>query len=185
MSDLRPTKELFVFGEEKFRLLFSIQTIDEIQSELNLPIFDAIGVLMKAARTDVSEEIIRNYVGILAAVINSNGKRKVSIRQATEYLNEENYVVTALRLVELFWKCMPEADDYDPDDEEEHDEQEKETEKSINVANIVYIGCTVLGYREREVFEMTLRKFYLLHDQHLIAKGAKQEDIDDDDMFKD
>ena len=186
MSDLRPIKRLFSFGEEKFWLLFSIKTVDEIQSELNLPIFDAVDVLMKAARKDTDEKTIRDYAGILTAVINSNGKKKVSIQEVIEYLNAENYVVTALRLVELFWNSMPEADDYDPDDEEETDKQEKEAEKSINVANIVYIGCAVLGYREREVFEMTLRKFYLLYDQHLIAKGLKKEEnIDEEDMFRD
>lgn len=184
MSDLRPRRELIEIGEEKFWLLFSIKAIDEIQSELNLPIFDAAEHLLNAAKMDINQNTIRVYAGVLSALINVNGKKKVSLSEAVEMLTTENYVETAFRLVELFWESMPEKEDYDPDDEEE--ETEKKAERSVNVAQILYIGCTVLGYSEREVFSMTLRKFYLLYNQHLVAKGIKKdENIDEEDMFRD
>lgn len=184
MGDLRPRRELFEIGEEKFWLLFSVKAIDEIQSELNLPIFDAIERLMQAIKMDISSEVIRVYAGILSALINSNGRRKMGLSEAAQMLTVENYVPIAVRLIELFWKSMPEKEDYDPDEKDE--DVEKRPERAINIAQILYIGCVVLGFPEKEVFRMTLRKFYMLYDQHLIMKGIKKdENIDEEDMFKD
>lgn len=184
MSDLRPRRELIEIGEEKFWLLFSIKAIDEIQSELNLPIFDAIEKLMQAVKTDISAETIRVYAGILSTLISSNGRKKVKLLEATQMLTVENYIPLAARLIELFWESMPEKEDYDPDEEDE--DTTKKPERAINIAQILYIGCAVLGFSEKEVFHMTLRKFYMLYDQHLIMKGIKKdENIDEEDMFKD
>ncbi len=46
----------------------------------------------------------------------------------------------------------------------------------MNVARILYIGCKVLNYAEEEVFRMTLRKFYLLYDEHLEVNGLKKKE---------
>ncbi len=54
----------------------------------------------------------------------------------------------------------------------------------MNVARILYAGCKILNYRETEVFRMTLRKFALLYDEHLVASGIKKKDeLDLDDVF--
>ncbi len=46
----------------------------------------------------------------------------------------------------------------------------------MNVARLLYVGNTVLGYKEPEIFEMTLRKFYLIHNEHLEYHNLKKDD---------
>ncbi|MDO5346556.1 MAG: hypothetical protein Q4E91_12535 [Lachnospiraceae bacterium] len=183
MSDLRPRGGTIEIGEEKFRLLFSIKTIDEIQSELNIPIFDAIEVLLKAAKGATDAETIGIYAGVITAIINTNNTKKVTLTEVIEQITPENYSVNAVALMKLFWSGMPEEDDYDPDDEED---EKKESERAVNIARLLYIGCSILGYTEEEVFNMTMRKFYLIYDQYLYAKRIKKhEDINEKDMFRD
>ena len=45
----------------------------------------------------------------------------------------------------------------------------------MNVARLLYIGGKVLGYTEREVFSMTLRKFYLIYNEYLDYNGLKKK----------
>lgn len=48
------------------------------------------------------------------------------------------------------------------------------TEK-FPVARCIYIGKTVLGYTEKEVWHMTLRKLMLLFAEHQDYKGTYKE----------
>lgn len=182
MSDLRPRWETLEIGEEKFRLLFSIKAIDEIQSELNIPIFDAAEAMLRAAKGAIDAKTVGIYAGVITAIINANNIKKVTINDVIEQITPENYIINAVTLVELLWSGMPEEDDYNPDDDED---EEKEAERSVNIARLLYIGCGILGYTEKEIFNMTLRKFYLIYDQYLYAKGIKKrEDISEEEMFR-
>lgn len=53
----------------------------------------------------------------------------------------------------------------------------------MNVARLLYIGCKVLNYREDEIFKMTLRKFYLIYNEHLVMNGLKKKKLDLDTFF--
>lgn len=44
----------------------------------------------------------------------------------------------------------------------------------MNVARLILIGTTKLGYTEQQIFAMTPRKFFLLYDEYLIVSGAKK-----------
>lgn len=46
----------------------------------------------------------------------------------------------------------------------------------INVARLLYVGCKVLNYSEKEVLEMTLRKFYLIYNEYLDYNGLRKKD---------
>lgn len=45
----------------------------------------------------------------------------------------------------------------------------------MNVAKLLYLGVSVLRFTEESIMNMTLRKFYLLFDEHLIYHGKKKE----------
>ena len=49
------------------------------------------------------------------------------------------------------------------------------------VARSIFIGKTLLGYTEREVWNMTLRKLFLMYDEYKKEHGivAKEETIED------
>ena len=56
------------------------------------------------------------------------------------------------------------------------------TEK-INVARLIFIGKTLLGYTEREVWHMTLRKLSLLYAEYRSSHGQVQQEPTLDDIF--
>ena len=53
----------------------------------------------------------------------------------------------------------------------------------MNVARILYIGCKILNYSEKDVFSMTMRKLFLLYDEYLEMNGLKKKNELDLDAF--
>lgn len=49
------------------------------------------------------------------------------------------------------------------------------TDEPFPLARCLYIGKTVLGYPEKEVWKMTLRKLIILHTEHLKYTGNYRE----------
>ncbi|MCI9662077.1 MAG: hypothetical protein HFI80_11195 [Lachnospiraceae bacterium] len=47
----------------------------------------------------------------------------------------------------------------------------------------MYIGCKILNFRQEEVLAMTLRKFFLLYDEHLEITGQKEREVTVDQVF--
>ena len=56
------------------------------------------------------------------------------------------------------------------------------TEK-LNVARCIFIGKTLLGYSEREVWHMTVRKLILLYDEYKKEHGQYQKESTIDDVI--
>ena len=54
--------------------------------------------------------------------------------------------------------------------------------ESLNVVRMVYIGMRALGYPEREAFQMTPRKFFLLYNEYLEMSGLKKREMTIDDL---
>lgn len=46
----------------------------------------------------------------------------------------------------------------------------------MNVARLLYIGCKILNYTEKDIFQMTLRKFYLIYGEYLELNGLKKRE---------
>lgn len=44
----------------------------------------------------------------------------------------------------------------------------------MNIARLLYIGTTKLGYTEAEVFRMTPKKFFLIFDEYQDVNGFKK-----------
>lgn len=55
----------------------------------------------------------------------------------------------------------------------------------MNIARLLYVGGKILNYTEKEIFKMTLRKFYLIYDEYLELSGIKKkkDELDLDAIF--
>ena len=62
---------------------------------------------------------------------------------------------------------MPELSDEEEDDLEDPEQ--------LNIARMIYIGTSKLGYTEAEILDMTPRKFHKIYDEYLEMNGAKAE----------
>ena len=62
---------------------------------------------------------------------------------------------------------MPELSDEEEDDLEDSEQ--------LNIARMIYIGTSKLGYTEAEILDMTPRKFHKIYDEYLEMNGAKTE----------
>ncbi len=48
---------------------------------------------------------------------------------------------------------------------------------------IIYIGMTKLNYTEKEILEMTPRKFFIIYDEFLSLNGLKEEELSIEHFF--
>ena len=62
---------------------------------------------------------------------------------------------------------MPELSDEEEDDLEDPEQ--------LNIARMIYIGTSKLGYTEAEILDMTPRKFHKIYDEYLEMNGVKTE----------
>ena len=62
---------------------------------------------------------------------------------------------------------MPELSDEEEDDLEDPEQ--------LNIARMIYIDTSKLGYTEAEILDMTPRKFHKIYDEYLEMNGAKTE----------
>lgn len=115
MSDLRPKGVEIDFGGQKRELLFTINAIDEIQSELNLPLFDAIQIIGNAADGDMSHETLDGYRKILSILL-SNDSESVSAKEVGDMVTFGNYIQMAWSILNAFGLSNPEPDEDEDDD---------------------------------------------------------------------
>jgi hypothetical protein len=47
---------------------------------------------------------------------------------------------------------------------------------------MIYIGCRILNFSENEVFQMTIRKFFLIYNEYLELNGLKKREMTIDEM---
>lgn len=53
----------------------------------------------------------------------------------------------------------------------------------MNIARLIYIGQTKLGYTEEELFRMTPRKFFRIYNEFLELNGLKEKEVTIDQIF--
>lgn len=183
MSDLRPQRRTLQLGKEQHELLFTLAAIDEVQSSLNLPIFDAIREVFAVAEGKVTEKGLEILAGVVAALLRVNGEPGVTALDVIRKLKPETITGIATQIAVLFSENAPDTEDELEDDDDE-DDTDKDRSSAVNVARLLYTCTTVLRMQEADAWQMTLRKIYILIDEHLIANGKKNEvDIDSVEMF--
>ena len=148
-------------------LLFTFSAIDLIQDHFDRPLVEVIQLLKDERQmykvagfiiaTLIQDEISRNGG-------RGRGPELMEVMQMLD-LSMTKRVLTAI--LKAYGISMPEP--------EEDDELEIEDPEQLNIARMIYIGTTKLGYTEAEVLDMTPRKFHLIYDEYIAMNGAKIE----------
>jgi 50S ribosomal subunit-associated GTPase HflX len=116
MSDLRPKGIEIELGGQKRELLFTINKIDEIQSETNKALYDAVSIFVEAADGNTSHEILEEYKKILSIML-SNEETKVTEEEIGEMVTFPIYRQVAWKVLNAFGISNPEPDEDDEDDD--------------------------------------------------------------------
>lgn len=115
MSDLRPKPYNITLDGQKFGLLFSLNSIDEIQEHFNIPI-SQISDLMKDERT-----VFRNLRYLLTVLINEaiddeeSGRPHVEERWVGRKISTNNFKQLTKDILIAFTNGAPESDELDED----------------------------------------------------------------------
>lgn len=167
MSDLQPRGIMIKIGGVERHLLFTFAAIDIIQDHFDKPLVEVIEML----RDD--RQIYKAAGFIITTLINDEiarsggkgrGEELMNIMRMLDLSMTERVVKTILRAYGI---SLPEPDEDDiPDDEDI---------EQLNIARMIYIGTTKLGYSEAEVFEMTPRKFQLIYQEYLDMNSNKKD----------
>lgn len=128
MSDLRPEGIKVELGGKEYRLLFTINVIDEIQSRLNEGIFDAMDHIAEAAEGDWGHETIMAFCSIVAILLNGGEEGPLTGKDVARMVTKNTYRPVAWAVMAAFGLSMPETDE-DEDDEDEDDEEDAEDPK--------------------------------------------------------
>lgn len=119
MSDLRPNGVKVELGGQERTLLFTINTIDEIQEKCNMPLYDAVSYVAKAADGKMDHETLTIFRSVVTALLNSESGEKLEEKEVGRLLTLHNYCKTALAVLRAYGLSIPDPDEEDGDDEEE------------------------------------------------------------------
>lgn len=168
MSALQPRGIPVNIGGVERRFLFTFAAIDEIQDHFDKPLVEVLEMLKddrtlyKAAGfivcTLINDEIIRNGG-------KGRGPELMEVMRTLDLSMTARVVRTILKAYGI---SMPDPDEDDEPDDPDDIEQ-------LNIARMIYIGTTKLGYSEAEVFQMTPKKFHMIYDEYLEMNGGKKD----------
>ena len=168
MSALQPRGIPVNIGGVERRFLFTFAAIDEIQDHFDKPLVEVLEMLKddrtlyKAAGfivcTLLNDEIIRN-----------GGKgRGPALMEVMRMLDLSRTARVGRTILKAYGISMPDPNEDDEPDDPDDIEQ-------LNIARMIYIGTTKLGYSEAEVFQMTPKKFHMIYDEYLEMNGGKTD----------
>jgi len=152
---MRPKPIVIKIGDKEYGLLLTLKAVEEIQSNLGIPISEVLTLL----------DDYKSFEIVLSALADI-GKIKIYPEDIPMLKNK---ILFALIL------GMPKR-------EEDEIPITKEPSK-FPVARALYIGTTVLGFPEKEVWNMTLRKLLLLYTEHRKETGTYKPPATIDDVI--
>lgn len=126
MSDLRPTGVTVELGGEEHTLLFTINAIDEIQAQCNMPLNDAVGCVANAADGATDHETLTTYKTLLSVLLCAGGA-DVTPDEVGDMLNLENCRDIAFAVLRAYGVSAPEPDEDEDEDEEDDESPNVET----------------------------------------------------------
>lgn len=170
MSDLRPTGIPLTLAGKTYPILFTISAIDEIQAACNLALPDVIERIAQAAAGVTDMDTLVVFRCVLSVLLSESTKERITVTDAGNMVRRGEYPAVAWIILAAYVESMPEPE------EDEEEEDNKSTDRAVNVARLLYIGCKVLNYTENEIFKMTLRKFYLIYNEHLELNGIRKKE---------
>ncbi len=167
MSDLQPRGISIMIGGVERHILFTFSAIDIIQDHFDLPLVEVIQLLKDDRQvykvagfilsTLIQDEIMRNGG-------NGRGPELMEVMRMLD-ISMTNRVLRAI--LKAYGISMPEPD--------EDEDQEPEDFEQLNIARMIYLGISRLGYTEAEVLDMTPRKFHKIYDEYLELNGGKSK----------
>ncbi len=165
MSDLRPKGKKVWIGGEEHELLFSLNVIDAMQSFYN----ETAGrVLLKLTDEMRGPEVLRF---LLTELLNDEKQRRndhgfYKIEEIGSMVSRKEIPELTRSVINAYEEAVPK-------------EQEKTTEEGelLDIAGLILIATTKMGYSEEEVFAMTPKKFFLLFESFLSMNGKKKKDV--------
>ena len=168
MSDLQPRGIPVTIAGVERHFLFTFAAIDEIQDHFDKPLPEIIGLLSDERMVyKVSGYIVTTLIN--DEIVRNDGKGKgaelMQIMRSLD-LSMLKYVVTSI--LKAYGVSVPEPD-------EEDDDGVDDDPGKLNIARLLHIGTTKLGYTEAEVFAMTPRKFFALYNEYLEINGLNKD----------
>jgi len=127
MSDLRPTGVTVELGGEEYTLLFTINAIDEIQAQCNMPLNDVVGYVANAADGATDHETLTVYKTLLSVLLCSGGA-DVTPDEVGDMLNLKNCRDIAFAVLRAYGVSTPEPDEDEDEDEDEEDDESPNVE---------------------------------------------------------
>ena len=163
MNSLEPKgTKMNIDGTER-EFLFTFRAINAIQEKTGGTITEFIEGLIK-------EENLRDPISFMkniGLVLDATVRDDLEEGHFLNYLATSNiYQITGILLAEY---------GYDMPDQDEDDDPNPEERGQVNVPRMIYIGMTQLKYSEREVLNMTPRKFFLIYSEYLEMNGITRE----------
>lgn len=160
MRYLKPKGTLIKINDKNYRLLFSLDAIDEIQDRTQLP-------LQQVVHMTTEKRYRKNAIEVLLLYLTGE---KIEVNE-----NELDYYSTVLIHTYIDQiKSKP----YDGEKKGEHSDDYE----FVDVERLFYIVTSVLGYSEEEAWKMTLGKIYTLLKDHRLYNGLIKEDKEVDIM---
>lgn len=164
MSDLRPRGTQVMIGGEAHSLLFTLNVIDAIQSRYD----ETVSQTMKRLFDDFQEPQCLRF--ILTELLNDekirNGeKHRYTVEEVGSMVSVEEKMDIKIGIFQAYGAAAPIQED---------DDNEDEATEMLDVAQLILMATTKMGYSEEEVFAMTPRKFFLLFDKFLSLNGNKK-----------
>lgn len=121
MSDLRPRGIAVEIGGQEYKLLFTINAIDEIQEKCNLPLFDAVKYVAQAADGKMDHDTIQNFRTIVTILLNDGTGEELTEEEVGRLLSLENYIKTAWDVLKAYGISIPDPDEDDDFEEDDDD----------------------------------------------------------------
>ena len=175
MSDLQPRGISIMIGGVERHLLFTFSAIDLIQDHFDLPLVEVIQMLRDERKMyKVAGYIIS--VLIQDEISRNGGKgRGPELMEVMQMLDLSMTKRVLSAILKAYGISMPELSDEEEDDLEDPEQ--------LNIARMIYIGTSKLGYTEAEILDMTPRKFHKIYDEYLEMNGAKTENTGEIDSL--
>lgn len=164
MSSLRPAGTCLMIGGEEHRVFFSLGVIDELQSRFG----KTVGQLLVMLKDPVEGP---GYLReILTALLNDEGIR---LKNGKRYTKEEvGSLVMQKEIPGLTISLFLAFNDAMPEPEDERNDEESEL---LDIAQLLIIATSKMGYSEEEIFNMTPKKFFTLFEKYLELNGKKKD----------
>ena len=156
---------IMIGGVER-HLLFTFSAIDLIQDHFDLSLVEVIQMLRDERKMyKVAGYIIS--ILIQDEISRNGGKgRGPELMEVMQMLDLSMTKRVLSAILRAYGISMPELSD---------EEDDLEDPEQLNIARMIYIGTSKLGYTEAEILDMTPRKFHKIYYEYLEMNGGESE----------